>query len=214
VLATKRVLWLYKVKELIKCYKAPIFSYLILIFASFFAKLFLGWNISVYMMLLLPVLLVRDFSFCQFKASGLLKGLALSCVILVFYVLFLLVYSKLIGSSLSVREVGSPSETGVFLLSQFFLIAFPEELFFRGYLQKEFGDNYKSVILVSGLFAVAHLILVCVATASVSTVCINNILTFFPSLVMGYLFMKTSTIWSSVAFHFMANVFYLVVYVN
>lgn len=165
-------------------------------------------------MLLIPALLVRDFSFCRFRAPALLKGLALSCVILVFYVLFLFLYSRLTQSSLSLREIGGAGETGVFLLSQFFLIALPEELFFRGYLQRELGGGYRSVVLVSGLFAAAHLVLVCAAELSVSAVCISNALTFFPSLIMGYLFMKTANIWPAVAFHFMANVVYLVVYVN
>jgi len=213
VLFIKRIPWLYKVKELFKCYKTPVFSYLLLLLASLIVELFFGWDISVYIMLILPALLVKDLEFFHFNTPKLLKGLSLSVIILFFYVLFLFLYSKSIGSSLDIREVGDTREIGIFLFSQFVLIAFPEEFFFRGYLQKEFGNTYKSIILVSVLFAIAHLILVCMTAGGVSAVCVNNAYTFFPSLVMGYLFMKTGTIWSSVAFHFMANVVYLVVYV-
>ncbi len=211
MLFIKRTPLLYKAQELIKRYKVPVFSYLLLLLASLFVKLFLGWDISVYIMLILPALLVKDLDFFHFNTPKLLKGLGLSVIILFFYVLFLFLYSKWVGSSLDIREFGDTREIGIFLFSQFVLIAFPEEFFFRGYLQREFGNTYKSIVLVSALFAIAHLVLVCVTTGSVSTVCVNNAGTFFPSLVMGYLFMKTGTIWSSVAFHFMANVVYLVV---
>jgi membrane protease YdiL (CAAX protease family) len=40
-------------------------------------------------------------------------------------------------------------------------------------------------------------------------VCSQAILTFFPSLVMGYLYTTTETLWASIIFHFLANLVYI-----
>jgi membrane protease YdiL (CAAX protease family) len=34
-------------------------------------------------------------------------------------------------------------------------------------------------------------------------------LTFFPSLVMGYLYRVTGTLWASIIFHFLANIVHI-----
>ena len=46
------------------------------------------------------------------------------------------------------------------------VIAFPEEAFFRGYLQQEMGNNLKSIIAVSILFAMAHVLTICIGRSS------------------------------------------------
>ena len=191
--------------------KTPILAYLVLIFSIFFLRQFLEWDIvfsiTATLMLLIPILLKKNSSFFYFNSSGFIKGIVLSAIVLIAYVAALFAYSGLTGGKVSVREFGIS-----FILLQFFLVAIPEEVFFRGYLQKEFGNDYKAVVVVSIMFAVAHLVAVCAVSGGIN-VCTQNALTFFPSLVMGYLFMKTGTIWSSVVFHFFANIIHILIYI-
>ena len=74
-----------------------------------------------------------------------------------------------------------------------------DAFFFRGFLQDSMGRTYQSVLLVSLLFALAHV---------PSAFFLNNwmsLLSFFPSLVMGWLYMKTNNIIPGTLFHFFAN---------
>jgi len=78
-----------------------------------------------------------------------------------------------------------------------------EEIFFRGYLQNEIGKKvnpYMAIVVTSFLFTIPHLVL---------SFSLQALLTFFPSLVFGYLYYKTNSIWASTIFHFMSNVFFL-----
>ena len=78
--------------------------------------------------------------------------------------------------------------TAYVFLFQLLSVSFPEEFFFRGFLQDTIGGNFRSVLLVSLLFAVAHVPKVLFLGDWMS------LLTFFPSLVMGWLYMKTNNI--------------------
>ena len=89
------------------------------------------------------------------------------------------------------------------LAVQLFGISFPEEIFFRGFLQDTLGNNYKGVIVTSLLFAGAHLPAFFFSGDSYAP------LTFFPSLVMGFLYLRTSNVIPPAIFHFFANVVYL-----
>lgn len=89
--------------------------------------------------------------------------------------------------------------TPYFIAFQFISVAFPEEFFFRGFLQDSLGKNYKSVILASLLFALAHL---------PKTIFGGDwivLLSFFPSLIMGWLYLKTNNILPGIIFHWFAN---------
>lgn len=92
--------------------------------------------------------------------------------------------------------------TSFTLFFQLLSIAFPEEFFFRGFLQDSIGRNYKSVLLTSLLFAAAHLPKAIFMGEWVS------LLSFFPSLIMGWLYMSTNNILPGVIFHFLANLVY------
>ncbi len=89
------------------------------------------------------------------------------------------------------------------LAVQLFGISFPEEIFFRGFLQETFGNSFKAVIITSLLFAAAHLPAFFFSGDSSAP------LTFFPSLVMGILYLRTSNVIPPAIFHFLANVVYL-----
>jgi membrane protease YdiL (CAAX protease family) len=89
------------------------------------------------------------------------------------------------------------------LTAQLIGVSFPEEVFFRGFLQEMLGNNMKGVVLTSLLFALAHL------PGFVFSGDLYATLTFFPSLIMGFLYLRTSSVTPSTIFHFLANVAYL-----
>jgi membrane protease YdiL (CAAX protease family) len=89
-----------------------------------------------------------------------------------------------------------------YLLFQLLSVAFPEEFFFRGFLQDSAGKNFKAVVIVSLLFATAHLPRAVFLGEWIS------LLSFFPSLVMGWLYMKTNNIGPGTIFHLLANLVY------
>jgi len=80
-----------------------------------------------------------------------------------------------------------------FLLNQAGL-AFAEELFFRGFLMRRFSN-----LTVSFFFALAHF------TYWSS---INALLTFFPSLLFGYLYKRSGSLLAPFLAHYSLNLFY------
>ncbi|MBF0317244.1 MAG: CPBP family intramembrane metalloprotease [Nitrospirae bacterium] len=87
----------------------------------------------------------------------------------------------------------------MYILTVLMLNAIPEELFFRGYLQESLGNRPATVVIVSAMFALCHSGRFLVGGD------ITPLLTFFPSLIMGRLYLKTSNVLPSVLFHFVAN---------
>ena len=121
----------------------------------------------------------------RFSIRDFMLGVVVSIIILApYYIIF--------GESMKTITVY------VFLF-QLLSVSFPEEFFFRGFLQDTIGRNFKSVLLVSMLFAVAHLPKLLFLGDWMS------LLTFFPSLVMGWLYMKTNNILPGTIFHLLAN---------
>jgi uncharacterized protein len=100
----------------------------------------------------------------------------------------------------------SPNE----LLGQIALIALPEEVFYRGYLQTRLDDAWPprirvlgasigpSLLVTSAIFAVGHLLTIHDA---------GRLAVFFPSLVFGWLRARTGGVGASVAFHASCNIF-------
>jgi membrane protease YdiL (CAAX protease family) len=85
-------------------------------------------------------------------------------------------------------------------------VAVPEEVYFRGFLQQRLGNTLKDVLLVSLLFSFMHLPQFIFYGDKYS------LLTFFPSLVMGLLYWRTSNVLPSTIFHFLSNIVFLGVY--
>jgi membrane protease YdiL (CAAX protease family) len=143
---------------------------------------------------LLPVLMLtfpiifRHTIRLKFNLKDFFTGLTVS-------VILLLPYYLLFGGN--GREI-----TGYFLIFQLIGAAFPEEFFFRGFLQDSIGRNIKAVIFVSILFSLAHL------PKAVFTDEWMSLLSFFPSLAMGWLYMRTGNILPGTVFHFLANLAY------
>lgn len=86
-----------------------------------------------------------------------------------------------------------------FLIFQFLSVALPEEIYFRGFLQEEMGNNIMSIFLVSLLFSIMHLPRLIFYGEILAP------LTFFPSLIMGLLYYRTKNVLTPTVFHFLAN---------
>jgi len=95
-------------------------------------------------------------------------------------------------------------------LGQLLVIALPEEAFYRGYLQtaleRELGAKLNvfgarigwGLVLTSAIFAIGHLF---------TELNPARLAVFFPSLVFGFLRVRSKGIGASVAFHAMCNLF-------
>lgn len=127
--------------------------------------------------------------------KGIIAGLNCSLYILVpVFLLLLLIKGKI--NPLSFNLI-------LFLLLG---VAIPEELFFRGFIQEKLCNNLKAVIVSSFMFTFAHIPNLLFHRDFYS------LLTFFPSFIMGWLYMKTSNLLPSIIFHFLANLVYYLVF--
>jgi membrane protease YdiL (CAAX protease family) len=95
-------------------------------------------------------------------------------------------------------------------VGQLALIALPEEVFYRGYLQTRLDDAWPqrvrvlgaeigpSVVATSAIFAVGHLLTIHDP---------GRLAVFFPSLLFGWLRARTGGVGASIAFHAACNLF-------
>ena len=89
-------------------------------------------------------------------------------------------------------------------LAQFIYVAFPEELFFRGYIQGRLHQSLPKhpilVILISSLvFGLAHILI------------LNNLLAWFtplPGLLFAWIYWRSQTLWGPTIFHALCNLTY------
>ncbi|HEY1694164.1 MAG TPA: MrtC family glutamic-type intramembrane protease [Polyangiaceae bacterium] len=103
-----------------------------------------------------------------------------------------------------------PGEAVNEVLGQLFVVALPEEAFYRGYLQTRLDDAWTprwrilgatlgpGWLVASAIFAVGHL-----ATFHAPT----RLAVFFPSLIFGWLRARTGGIGASMTFHMLCNVY-------
>jgi membrane protease YdiL (CAAX protease family) len=103
-----------------------------------------------------------------------------------------------------------PGDAANEVLGQLFVIALPEEAFYRGYLQTRLDDAWPASVrllgarvgvgwlVASAIFALGH-----VATVHVPT----RLAVFFPALLFGWLRARTGGIGASVTFHMLCNVY-------
>jgi uncharacterized protein len=121
-----------------------------------------------------------------------IKDISLGCIV---SAVLLLPYYLLFGSH-------GTTITVYMILFQMLSVSFPEEFFFRGFLQDSMGKNFQAIFFVSLLFSFAHLPRAIFLHDWIS------LLSFFPSLIMGWLYMKTKNILPGTLFHFLANLAY------
>ena len=129
---------------------------------------------------------------------------------LTFLALWLL---KLCGINLLLQQgAGLQSGWTYWIVYQFLYAALTEEVFFRGYLQSNIITlmrkstnkqrkvrRYSAVFISAILFGAAHVVI---------RSQIAGILTFFPGLVFGWLFLRTRSLVAPVLFHGLANTCY------
>lgn len=123
---------------------------------------------------------------------------------------------KLCGMQLPLRSV-LPREQGLaqWLLYQFLYVAVAEEVFFRGYVQRNclrLAESFEgrpgmllkftSIVISAACFALAHAIVQGQIVA---------LLTFLPGLILGWLFVRTGSLLAPILFHGLANTWYLAV---
>jgi membrane protease YdiL (CAAX protease family) len=143
-----------------------------------------------------PFVMKSNVSGLKPNLDGVLLGSAVSVVILSLYVI---IVDKPV-------QLGRVSYSLVIL--QLFLVAVPEEVFFRGYLQEKIGNDLRGVLAVSLLFAIGHFVTGCVGGGLGGASCAKTLLTFFPSIVMGYMYATSGTLWGNIMFHFLSNIVY------
>jgi len=198
-----------KEKSWLRKHTVPLAFYVFVILTILISKFFLPSNyvISIAAVLMLvPILFKADGGFFKSDTKGALLGLGVSAVLLSIYTAVIFLYGLYIGQKLVINSLPIS-----FLLTQSLMVALPEEVFFRGYLQNKIGNNIRGIIIVSALFAIGHFVTLCVGGTHNLTICSQAILTFFPSLVMGYLYLKTKTLWASIIFHFFANIVHIAI---
>jgi membrane protease YdiL (CAAX protease family) len=108
--------------------------------------------------------------------------------------------------SLAVKPADGANE----VLGQLFVIALPEEAFYRGYLQSRLDDVWAprwrllgaslgpGWLVAAAIFALGH-----VATVHLPT----RLAVFFPALLFGWLRARTGGIGASLTFHMLCNVY-------
>jgi membrane protease YdiL (CAAX protease family) len=145
------------------------------------------------------------------RAAGrsLLWAAALTAVIAVPY---LLAWKSWWQPRLSFSLAPRPADAADEVLGQLFVIALPEEAFYRGYLQSRLDEVWSprwrvlgahvgpGLIATAMIFAAGHL-----ATVQVPA----RLAVFFPALLFGWLRARTGGIGASVCFHAICNVYSL-----
>ncbi|MGH7802260.1 MAG: CPBP family glutamic-type intramembrane protease [Thermodesulfobacteriota bacterium] len=190
-------------KDTIKVTDGSIVAYVIVIFViTLLRRLLPGFVLPIAAILFFsaPYLMKSKVTGLKWNLRGVLLGVAVSVIILSIYVVIIKV---IVNKPLELSRVSY-----ALLILQLFLVALPEEVFFRGYLQEKIGNNLRGILIVSSLFAIGHFATVCLGGGYVGIACLKTLLTFFPSIVMGFMYAKTGTIWGNVIFHFLANVVY------
>jgi membrane protease YdiL (CAAX protease family) len=149
----------------------------------------------------MPFVMKSEVKGLRWNLRGVLIGVVLSVIILSLYLLLVLaVFDKTFRLD---------NVSYLVIIQHLLLVSVPEEVFFRGYLQEEMGNNLKAILMVSLLFAIGHLAVRCMGFGCSGAGYVENLLTFFPSLVMGYMYLISGTLWANIIFHFLANVVYI-----
>jgi membrane protease YdiL (CAAX protease family) len=167
-------------------------AYLAVLILSFFLHLLKPANSLYYSSLPLLILILPIVFGHRVKIRFSIKDTAIGLIV---SAIILLPYYFVFGGSLSTISI-------YFVTFQLFGVAFPEEFFFRGFLQDSIGRNLRAIFIVCLLFSLAHL------PKAIFLGEWMSLLSFFPSLVIGWLYMKTNNILPGTIFHLLANLVY------
>lgn len=103
-----------------------------------------------------------------------------------------------------------PGEAANEVLGQLFVIALPEEAFYRGYLQTRLDDAWTPRWRIAGATLGPGWLVACAIFAVGHVVTVPSparLAVFFPALVFGWLRARTGGVGASVLFHMMCNVY-------
>lgn len=167
------------------------FGYLSLLGLSFFLHATMPGAIYFVLLPILMIIfpiLVRHKVKMTFSIKHFSIGIAVSLLILLPYCL----------------RFGGPWNklTDYALLVQLLTVSFSEEFFFRGFLQESIGKDFRAVLLTSLSYSIAHL---------PKAVYLGDwfaLLSFFPSVIMGLLYLGTNNILPGFIFNFLASLVY------
>ena len=132
---------------------------------------------------------------------------------IIFPLLFLGVWFSIRhGIPLPLLPASSEMRWGTRILYQFFYVAAPEELFFRGYVQGSLRLCLKSAAPKrSGLWEPFALTAAAILFAGAHVAVFHSavqVWVFFPALIFGWLRARTGGVWAPMLFHGCANVAY------
>ncbi len=171
-----------------------LFSYLLLL-AGVYLYNYFNWRVLAVLiplyMIVFPLLMEVRPRF-SFRREEVCQSLVISVLLLLPFIFVSLV----MGAKGSLPPLST-------LMFHLVVVSVPEEVYFRGYLQEVIGNNLRGVFIVSLLFSTAH------AGRFLFSGDYSALFTFFPSLVMGGLYLKTGNLLSPVVFHFLANVAFI-----
>lgn len=144
-----------------------------------------------FLLVFLPLIASSAISF-SFSRVHFFTGLSVSLVFLLPYVLFEMYHGRaFVLPGISVMAF------------QLLAVSVPEEIFFRGFIQESIGNNVRGILITSMMFSLAHLPVFLFDNNSYA------LLTFFPSIVMGFIYMKTANIMPCIMFHFLSNIIWV-----
>jgi membrane protease YdiL (CAAX protease family) len=144
----------------------------------------------------------------------------ISLFILLPYAMFYWAFFQLkaIGRDASLNfSLSLPPSIHYEIITQIFVVALPEELFYRGFLQSSFLKIWpnrimlygfplgRAVLLTNLIFAIGHV---------VSSMQIIGLLTFFPGLIFSYLTFKNNSLLSAILFHATCNIVSQILYAS
>ncbi len=161
--------------------KLEITLYTILISFAVLTKVNFYFFYGIYIILLLPLSFfdLKKMGIFEFK-KGILWGFLSSAI-----------YFPFVFKSFS------------FVLLNQIPYVFSEEIFFRGFLLQRFNEKFNNIhlnnIAVSILFTIPHILI---------NPSLVSVLVFFPSIIFGYLFIYTRSIYAPVIFHYFSNLFF------
>ncbi len=160
------------------------------------------------LMFSLPFFLKDGAMGLNWDTKRVLIGLVISVAILTVYVLAVGILLKDNGVPVNVEDLIKSDlirKLAVYML----VVSIAEEVFFRGYMQEKIGMGVVGVVIVSLLFAVGHFVTALLGAGVGIIAALMALLTFFPSLVMGYMYLKMKTLWPSIFFHFLSNMAFI-----
>ncbi len=176
-----------KNKRVAKAILAYIIVFVLNFASHYIERQFFNYLIP-FLLMMLPVITGCAVNL-RFSRDNFLTGLYISLVFLFPFTLFEIARGGVfVFPSISV------------LTFQLLVVSIPEEIFFRGFVQESIGNDIKGILITSLMFSLAHLPVFLFD---------NNIyalLTFFPSIIMGFIYLKTANTMPCIIFHFLSNI--------